>query len=218
MLKRVYISAAQTLLAVPMSRYYATAAHSIAKSYWQRWFASLGAIYHLDRMVALDIPWWNVAATCKVEEFLRSRPKARVFEFGSGASTIWLARRSGQVTSVEHNAVWANALESSLASHSNVKLLRAAYDASGNLADQPYVNAITGDGLYDLIVIDGRLRTACLAAAIPMLQPHGIILFDDSGRSRYRRAINECGLKEEHFRGLSYCVPYPDHSSILHTA
>ena len=70
----------------------------------------------------------------------------------------------------------------------------------------------------DLIVIDGRLRAACLAAAMSALRPGGIILFDDSGRARYRGAIAHCGLAEEHFRGLSYCVPYPDHSSILRAA
>ena len=46
----------------------------------------------------------------------------------------------------------------------------------------------------------------------------GCILFDDSGRRRYRAAIGDCGLVEKHYFGLSYCVPYPDHSSILKSA
>ena len=65
-------------------------------------------------------------------------------------------------------------------------------------------------------MVDGRRRTECLAQAIPFLKPGGIVLFDDSARRRYRAAIADCGLKEDWNYGRSYCVPYPDASSILH--
>src|SRR3546814_1018846 len=71
---------------------------------WLRWSASLFAIHDIERMIALGLPWWNVAATREVAEFLRARPKARVFEYGAGASTIWLARHAAGVVSVEHHA------------------------------------------------------------------------------------------------------------------
>src|SRR3546814_16419215 len=57
-------------------------------------------------MIALGLPWWNVAATREVAEFLRARPKARVFEYGAGASTIWLARHAAGVWSVERHSEW----------------------------------------------------------------------------------------------------------------
>ncbi|MFN4358643.1 class I SAM-dependent methyltransferase [Sphingopyxis alaskensis] len=178
---------------------------------WLRWAASLFAIHNIDRMIALGLPWWNVAATREVAEYLRARPNARVFEYGAGASTIWLAQRAASVVSVEHHAGWHRRLSGEVSRHSNVRLDHRALDGDA------YINAIDeAGGMFDLIVVDGRRRNECLARAIPRLSRGGIILFDDSGRNRYRDSIRSCGLKERRHFGRSYCVPYPDFTSILH--
>jgi hypothetical protein len=178
---------------------------------FHRWAASLLAIHDVRRMVALDLPWWNVRATEKVEAFLARRPNARVFEYGAGASTAWLARRAASVISVEHHVEWQ-------------KLILPMVERLGNtllwgreLEGAAYVGAIDeAGGEFDLIVIDGRRRVECLARALPHLAKDGIILFDDSGRRRYRTAIRDCDLKEERHFGRSYCVPYPDFTSVLY--
>jgi hypothetical protein len=216
LLKQIYVQLAQAAPSwVPNggSVYSAAVAQELGGG--RRWLASLGAIYHLDRMIALDIPWWNVAATEAVEAFLKRRRGARVFEYGSGASTVWLARRAASITSLEHDADWAGKLRARLTEHGNVELRTAGYDPLGAGDDQPYVRAIDNSGVYDLIVVDGRLRVDCLRAAIGHVARDGIILFDDSGRRRYRAGIEQSGLTEKHYYGLSYCVPYPDHTSIL---
>ena len=178
---------------------------------WLRWAASLLAIHDIERMIALGLPWWNVAATRDVAQFLRTRPNARVFEYGAGASTIWLARHAAHVTSVEHHAEWHHRLSREVARFQNIALHHCELDGDA------YIGAIDETGApFDLIVVDGRRRTECLARAIPHLAPGGIILLDDSGRSRYRRAIENCGLKERRHFGRSYCVPSPDFTSILH--
>lgn len=71
------------------------------------WSRSLLSIHDLPDLVSLDVPWWTFDAADAVEGFLASRPAARVFEWGSGASTVWLAKRSGCVVSIEHDAAWA---------------------------------------------------------------------------------------------------------------
>src|SRR4029079_15308117 len=73
---------------------------------WQRWGASLLAIHDIKRMIALELPWWNVATTREVAEHLASHRNARGFEYGAGASSIWLAKRAGTVISVEHHPDW----------------------------------------------------------------------------------------------------------------
>lgn len=178
---------------------------------WRRWSASLLAIHDVDRMMALDIPWWNVAATREIEQFLAAKGNARVFEYGSGASTAWLAKRSAEVVAVEHHVQWHRRISTLVEHFPNVTLMRRDLEGSS------YVEAIAEvGGTFDLVVIDGRRRADCLEVALGYLAPGGKILFDDTGRKRYSAAIAASGLRTVHHFGRSYCVPYPDHSSILH--
>jgi len=179
---------------------------------WQRWFASLFAIYDTDAMIRLDLPWWNVAATREIDLFLAGRPDARVFEYGSGASTIWLAKRCREILSVEHDRSWHDRFQQQAAGRGNITLLhRPILSESAT-----YAGSIDEfDGQFDLIVVDGRHRAKCLERTVDRLKPGGVIVFDDSGRARYRRAIGDCGLVERRHFGRSFCVPYPDYTSLL---
>jgi predicted O-methyltransferase YrrM len=182
-------------------------------------------------MIKIDVPWWTYGAIDEIERWLsaRSRP-VRVFEYGSGASTVWLARRSDEVYSVEHQASFAANMAPILDPLVNVDLLVVEPQPSEH-ADVPsakeghrgldfagYVNAINRvEGPFDLVVVDGRAREACLAAAKPRLSPEGVIVFDNSARRRYRPAIAASGLAERRFRGLVPTLPYPDQTSVLST-
>jgi SAM-dependent methyltransferase len=212
MLKRNYVQAMQVVGGVGVFDWTNRQAGTDESHSLRRWFASLFAIYETDRMIALDLPWWNVAATREIEAFLSARPGARVFEYGSGASTVWLARRASQITTVEHDPEWLTKFERQTADYDHVTLLHRS------IAEGPedYIKAIDEiEGQFDLIVVDGRHRTACFKHATRCLKNDGIVLFDDSGRRRYRAAIEGSALMETRHYGLSYCVPYPDYTSLL---
>ena len=70
-------------------------------------------------MVALDLLWWTFSAIGEMDDFLRSRGNARVFEYGSGASTIWRARRALSVVSVEHERDWHSVVSQRLSPYQN---------------------------------------------------------------------------------------------------
>ncbi len=70
-------------------------------------------------------------------------------------------------------------------------------------------------GSFDLVVIDGRAREACLTAAGPHLERGGMIVFDNSWRRRYRQVINASGMFERRLRGITPTLPYPDQTSLL---
>ena len=154
---------------------------------------------------------------------------ARVFEFGSGASTAWLAQRSGEVHSVEHHAEFAASIG---AAAQPVRQRRAARRAAGGVPNPQtpsakedyagldftaYVSTIDAvDGDFDLVVIDGRAREACLDRAVPRLAPGGLVVFDNSRRRRYRRAIERSGLQEQVLTGLTPTLPYSEQTSLLY--
>jgi predicted O-methyltransferase YrrM len=195
----------------------------------RHWAHSLTKVYDSLAMAKLDVPWWSYGAIGEVDSWLsvRSRP-IRVFEYGSGASTIWLAKRADEVHSVEHHRGFGEMMARELTEMPHVSLrvvepVPSAHPAVGSgkeghqgLDFAGYVDAIDAvDGEFDLVVIDGRAREACLAKAADRLAPGGIIVFDNSRRHRYRVAIAASGLRERVFRGLTPTLPYPEQTSVL---
>lgn len=195
-----------------------------------RHLGSLFAIYDVERMIPLDLPWWTYPASREIEDWLGSRGgQARVFEFGSGASTLWLAQRAGEVHSVEHDAQFVDVLRPIVAPYANVHLRcveatprrpdsTAVSDRRGHehLDFEEYVAAVAEPGgLFDLIVIDGRARSACLLAAIPQLAEDGVIVFDNADRAGYQKAIEGCGLSVDRKRGWAPSLPYRECTALL---
>lgn len=198
----------------------------------RRWLASLLAIYDIEALVRLDVPWWTYGAIDEVEAFLRNR-RARVFEYGSGASTVWLARRAAHVTSVEHDAGWLRLVQQTLEEIEDLcpvalTHVPATPESTGQsqymskkaiaqgLDFQAYATAIErAKGPFDVIIIDGRVREACLSHALSHLAPDGLIVFDNSHRARYRAAISESGLSQRAFRGRAPALPYRDETTLL---
>lgn len=196
---------------------------------WRHWTHSLTKVYDSLAMARLDVPWWTYDAIAEVDAWLAARPHPiRVFEYGSGASTIWLARRADEVHSVEHHRGFGEMMAAELASYPSVSLrivepvessrpvVASHKEGHGGLDFADYVDAIDAiDGRFDLIVVDGRAREACLTKALARLAPGGIVVFDNSRRKRYREAIEAAGVDERIFRGLTPTLPYPEQTSVI---
>lgn len=230
MLKRTYVRFVQTcrrlarrigLLGV-LDRWAATSRIGL-------WLRSLFAIHDVDDLRGLDVPWWTLSASAEAERHLAARPAATVFEWGSGASTHWLASRCSRLVSIEHDPAWAERIGPELPDHARLVVVepgelegairpaRSSKRGFTNLDFSAYVATIAQhDGPFDLIVIDGRAREACLVAAAPHLAHDGVIVFDDTERRRYRRAIAASPeLSARWTFGLTPCVPYPAGTALL---
>jgi hypothetical protein len=134
-------------------------------------------------------PWIAPDAVRFCERQLR--PDMRGFEWGSGRSTIWFARKLGHLTSVEHDVVWHAWVRSQIAARElgNVDYRLVTLDHAPEEPTRPsyepspaYVRAIESapDGSLDLVVVDGHYRQACLRAALPKLKRSGWLLLDNS--------------------------------------
>jgi hypothetical protein len=195
-----------------------------------RWLRSLLSIYDSADMVRLDVPWWTYSAIEKVAAYINEKGgDVRVFEYGSGASTIWLARRCNEVITVEHDLLFVDHMQPLYGQYSNVTLVvrppktldnkthavskRRGYETKDF---DNYVNSIEEfKGQFDIIVIDGRSRIFCLARALKRLNTGGLVVFDNSERLEYRTAIANSGLKETTLRGRAPALPYMSQTSIL---
>jgi hypothetical protein len=195
----------------------------------RHWAYSLTRVHDSLAIAELDVPWWTYRAIDVVDAWLASHPRPiRVFEYGSGASTLWLSRRADEIHSVEHHRGFGEHIGPMFAQHPNIEfrivepvasdhpVVPSAKEGHSGLDFADYVNAIDSvDGEFDLIVIDGRAREACLRAALPRLRSDGLIVFDNSRRARYQTAIRAEKVDERRLRGLTPTLPYPDQTSVL---
>jgi predicted O-methyltransferase YrrM len=231
MLKQVYVGAARGArrglgragLMEPWDRW-------AARSRAGHWSRSLLAVYDLDDLARLDVPWWTYESADKVARFLASRTAPRVLEWGSGSSTLWLARRAAEVCSIEHDADWAEQLGPRLPA--NVTLVcvpPVVVQGSGpavlshksgfeGLDFADYVAAASRfEGEFDVVVVDGRAREACLPVALDRLAPDGVVVVDNVDRARYRDAIAALSstLDVDWTRGLTPTLPYPTRTALV---
>lgn len=195
----------------------------------RHWAYSLTCAHDSMAIAELDVPWWTYRSIDVLEAWLDARAEpVRVFEWGSGASTIWLARRTHEVHSVEHHRGFGEHLAPRLVEHSNVHFrivepvpsptpaVPSQKEGNAGLDFSDYVSAIDATGgCFDVIVLDGRARGACLRAALPHLARDGIVVFDNSRRRRYRDAIDAAPVVERRLPGLTPTLPYPDQTSVL---
>jgi hypothetical protein len=147
---------------------------------------TIGAVFRRNMVADAGTPWWNDRAIRYFTQQLR--PGDQVFEWGSGASTVWLVARDAKVTSIEHDPDWV----------SKVRVRCPAADVRAvpdNARD--YVGAIDefGDGSFDVVIVDGIYRTECLHRGASKVRPGGLLVLDDTDQRKLRR-LKKSSLKE----------------------
>jgi hypothetical protein len=155
------------------------------------------------------IPWFTYPAIDFLESILN--PDWRVFEWGSGNSTKWWAKKCAFVTAVESNTSWHAEVSRSLPP--NAKVILAEDQES-------YTQAIrqAAESVFDIVVVDGDHRNQCASMCLDTLSDDGIVVFDNSDRHVYNEGI-QCLLNAGFFRidfwGLIPSYAYRNCTSIF---
>lgn len=127
-------------------------------------------------------PW----ITPESARLLRSmlRPADVGVEFGSGRSTVWLARRTSHLTSVEHDKHWYDKVSAGLrdAGLTNVDYIHHARDQPRELGDMSaYARTALAfdDASIDFVLVDGLYREHVTKFIMPKLKPGGLLIIDN---------------------------------------
>ncbi|HMR18622.1 MAG TPA: FkbM family methyltransferase, partial [Sphingobacterium sp.] len=159
------------------------------------------------------IPW----LTYSFLDFLDGRlhNDMTLFEYGSGNSTLFFAKHVKYVRSIEHDRAWYDKVKTS--APENVMISHIPME---NISD--YERAITLEPqLYDIILIDGRRRVACLKNAVDQLSERGVIILDDSEREEYSEAftfLQERGFKHLPFSGIAIGAIHNKSTTVFYRA
>jgi hypothetical protein len=116
------------------------------------------------------VPWFTYPAIEYLNQLDLSH--MRVLEFGSGASTLYWARRTKHVVSIEDSKSWYERMKPQLPS--NVDYINAP-------TQEEIVRAATElTSQFDLIINDGVYRYDCAVASRSKLADGGIVIVDNS--------------------------------------
>jgi predicted O-methyltransferase YrrM len=160
----------------------------------------------------LELPWFSYAAIDFLQSFLE--PQMSVFEYGSGGSTLFFARRVRTVISTEDNATWFENVRQRLAELSlkNAELQHHEFDFKNpeGFGNSAYLNS-TPSQKFDVIVVDGAeeavpMRPICFYHAENFINPGGIIVVDDSWRYPELRRHNRA-TDHRIFQSVGPCRP-----------
>ncbi|MEX0597447.1 MAG: class I SAM-dependent methyltransferase [Candidatus Paceibacterota bacterium] len=133
---------------------------------------------------------------------MKKHPNAKVLEFGSGSSTIWFAKNTKNLTSVEHSPKWFTKIKELLTSNDECQKVNLI------LHDRPYYTICNQfpDNYFDLILVDGRNRNGCIKHSIRILKPGGTLMLDNAERPYYQKSLNLL----KNWQAFSADQPQPD--------
>lgn len=171
----------------------------------RRWH---GDINSGESTLSLGLPWMTYDAIEFLDKICNN--DMRVFEWGSGGSTIFFASRCKEIFSVEHDKFWIKSLRQKLEKRNlknvSIKEIEGEPISTFNtLNPEDPDNYISKDkkskGLsfegyaksidqfeaeyFDLVVVDGRARNSCIKRAIPHIKEGGYLIVDNSERNYY---------------------------------
>lgn len=135
-------------------------------------------------------PWINGRCVDFLLRFEHAMRSWSVFEYGSGLSTVWFAKRCKEMVTVDENRLYHQAVLNELMKNkiSNVLPLWRENYGHVDLKCTPYSEAINEDNRqYDLIIIDGRNRVMCALNALRHLKPKSWLLIDNTNWPKMQR-------------------------------
>ncbi len=160
------------------------------------WMKSLKKGLPLDKN-GDPLPWFTYPAN----SFLKSRLKTdmKVFEYGSGFSTLWWSKNVGNVVACEHDQNWFLKMKELMPENVQYYYKELVYNGE-------YSKLITNYHRYfDIVCIDGRDRVNCVRNSIDALKEDGVIVWDNSDREKYLDGfmfLYEKGFRQIEFEGI----------------
>lgn len=180
---------------------------------WRSWLLGNINNFFYDAWGEVN-PWWCESAVNLVKSKIADMPGIRVFEWGTGNSTMFWSRNAKEVVSVEHDQGWYQKMKRLLPDHVRIEYRELVYGGD-------YCKVILNENeLFDIVVIDGRDRVRCAKNSVERLKENGIIIWDNTDRSYYNEGyiyLKERGFKRLELSGIIWGLPgVKDYTSIFY--
>ena len=115
-----------------------------------------------------EIPWYTYPAIEYLDGLDFSN--SNILEYGSGASSVWWAKRANSVTAIEHDKNWFKKVSAHGLENLSIELAPGKND---------YLD-VGKDDVFDIIIIDGVHRESCAKCIGSKLRKGGLVILDNS--------------------------------------
>jgi hypothetical protein len=180
---------------------------NIFELYYRKFITSV-LYFRLYRRLYPDTPFYTPGAIRTIKKLLNKN--SRVFEWGSGKSSLWFSKRVAEYICVEHDKLWFDEVLTTF-NENKTQNAKIVYIPANKINDSyhwdkdwPHYKLLNHpptkpefrnymmhidnypDKYFDCIVVDGRERVGCMLHALSKIKSDGFIIFDDSNRPRYK--------------------------------
>jgi hypothetical protein len=174
------------------------------------WFESFNTKKSIDKN-GNPIPWCSYPFIKFIEP--RLKKEFKVFEYGSGNSTLWYTKRVAEVVAVENDLEWFKSISSDMPPNAELIYCELQYDGE-------YCRQVTKQNKkFNIIIIDGRDRVNCIKHSINSLSDDGVIVFDNSNLPDYAEGVTYLegqNFKRLDFIGISPVTAHTNFTSIFY--
>lgn len=215
------------------------AARLVREGHWldvRQWIESRRMTDYLLRKPS---PWLSLPAIRWLRRFLAGRRGLRVFEYGSGGSTLFWLRHGCECVSIEHDARWSATVRTWVGVRAKLDLRHVPPQPDASERFDPanpslyqssspefarhhfrhYVEQIDDfpDAHFDLVVVDGRSRPACVAHAVVKVRAGGVLVLDNADRPHYLRHVQAslAGFERRSFVGALPTLPQMNQTDLF---
>jgi hypothetical protein len=181
------------------------------KKHWKVYKEWQAQLITKKKPIDLELPWTTIVSKNYMIDYLspQSRNDLKVFEYGSGGSSLFFLKYALEVVTVEHDASWFQLVDKTIKNKKYTswvgKLFLPKKNANANqkldksqpndyfsedFSDSNFKDYATfidnyPDGYFDIVLVDGRARPSCMAHAATKIKKNGLLVVDNSERSYY---------------------------------
>ena len=155
------------------------------------------------------LPWITYPAIEFIEDKIQKNFK--VFEYGSGNSTLWWSARVEELITLESDMSWFSYVQKTSPANVQARLCQERSQYPQVIYEYP-------DQYFDVVVIDHLDRNICARCCISKLKEDGIIIFDNSDSHDADEGLSflaSAGFNRIDFHGLIPSYTYKNCTSVL---
>lgn len=195
--------------------------------YFPNWWSSLSS---RENPLVDKKPWISFAALRFLEDILRK--DMRVYEYGSGGSTLFFAKHVKEVIVTEHDRNWYDTVVSEMNKNNirncRVRLFEPILDTATfnkdisdpdayisdcevyrGMSFKNYASSIDvyPDEFFDVVFIDGRSRPSCFKHAVKKVKKGGYLVLDNAETPYY--SYIHTTLSDKKWKKYNFYGPFP---------